>query len=109
MDERREDNRRRCLLGARVVFNGRASTYSCTVRNVSDTGAMLIFGEKPYVPLLIELLLDNRRTVAPARVIWRDDNRIGLQFLERQISSDLSAISPGLLMDIVTPASRQMH
>jgi hypothetical protein len=109
MDERREDKRRRCLLGARVVFNGRGSTLSCTVRNVSDTGAMLVFGETPYIPKMIELLLDNRRTIAPAHVIWRDGNKVGLQFLERQISSDLSAVAPGLLMDIAPPASSQVH
>jgi hypothetical protein len=109
MEERREDKRRRCLLGARVVFNGRDSTLSCTVRNVSDTGVMLAFGETPYIPQIIELLLDNRRTVAPARIIWRDGERVGLQFLERQTASDLSAVSPGLLMDVAPPASSQVH
>jgi PilZ domain len=109
MDERREDKRRRCLLGARVVFNGRDSTMSCTVRNVSDTGALLIFGETPYIPQMFELLLDNRRTVAPVTVVWRDGERVGVQFQERQVSSEFSAIAPGLLIDVAKPASGRLH
>jgi hypothetical protein len=110
MDERRNAVRRRCLLGARVIFNKRASSFSCTVRNVSDSGALLIFGENdPFVPELVELLLDNRRTVAPGRVIWRSENRIGLNFLEPQTATDLSAVSYGLLADLPTPRDRVVH
>jgi hypothetical protein len=108
MKERREKDRRRCLLGARAVFNSRTSTLACTVRNVSDTGAMLVFGEMPDLPHLIELLLDNRRTLAPARLVWRQDNKVGIHFLERQTANDLSAISPGLLADISAPPTSQL-
>jgi hypothetical protein len=110
MDERRNAARRRCLLGAKVVFNNRASTMSCLVKNVSDSGALLVFGESdPFVPEMVELLLDNRRTMAAGHVVWRSSSKIGLRFLEPQAASDLSAISYGLLGDLPAPRDRVVH
>jgi PilZ domain len=109
MDNRRHSARRRCLLGARVVFNARASTMSCTVKNLSETGALLVFGETPLIPEMVELLLDNRRTVAPARVVWRQDTKVGISFKEQQLMTDLAAIAPGLLMDVASAPSGSMH
>jgi hypothetical protein len=80
MEERRKTQRSRCLLGARVVFNARSSTMSCTVKNHSDEGAQLLFGETPYIPNQIEIMLDNRRMLVPAAVVWRSGCRVGIAF-----------------------------
>ncbi len=80
MIERRQNGRHRCLLGARVVFNNRKSTMSCTVRNYSDEGALLVFGETPCIPDLLELVLDNRKTLATAQIIWRKHMKVGVIF-----------------------------
>ncbi len=71
MDERRKSARRRCLIGARAVFNNRSSTLNCTLRNWSEDGCLLSFGETPYLPNRIELVLDNRETLMPGRIVWR--------------------------------------
>jgi PilZ domain len=110
MDERRNAARRRCLLGARVVFNNRESTISCTVKNVSDSGALLVFGENnPFVPEAAELLLDNQRTMAAGHIVWRSQTKIGFKFLEPQTLSTTSVVSQGLLADLPTPRDRVVH
>ncbi len=89
MDERRRIARRRCLIGARVVYNNRSSTLSCTIRNRSDDGCLLSFGENPYLPNQIEIVLDNRNTLMPARIVWRQDLNIGIVFPRGQFMQEL--------------------
>ncbi len=89
MIERRKMTRNRCLLGARVVFNGRNSTMSCTLRNFSEDGAMLLFGETPYIPQQLEIVLDNRTTLMPVQVAWRRDNTVGIAFPRGSFMAEL--------------------
>lgn len=39
--EQRQATRHRTLKGAKIVFNDGHSTISCTVRNLSETGALV--------------------------------------------------------------------
>lgn len=89
MEERRKSARARCLLGARVVFNARSSTLSCTVRNHSEDGALLMFGEPPYMPDLLEMVLDNRQTLVPVEVVWRSERMIGIAFPRGRFMAEL--------------------
>jgi hypothetical protein len=91
MIERRKAARSRCLLGARVVFNARSSTMSCTVRNYTEDGALLIFGETPYIPDMLEVVLDNRKTLVPAQIAWRSHMKIGVVFPRGQFLAELKA------------------
>jgi hypothetical protein len=78
MDDRRNDGRSRALKSAKIVFNNRFSVIDCTVRNLSDTGCCLQLGDPIGVPDKFELEFGpaNRS----CRVMWRKDNRIGVQF-----------------------------
>jgi hypothetical protein len=89
MVERRKYARHRSLLGARVVFNNRSSTMSCTVRNYSEDGALLKFGERPYIPDQLEILLDNRNTLMPAQIVWRHNDTVGIAFPRGRFMSEL--------------------
>jgi len=80
MVERRKSTRNRCLIGARVVFNTRTSTMSCTLRNYSEEGALLKFGETPFVPGQLELVINNRETLMPAQLRWRQGDMAGIEF-----------------------------
>jgi hypothetical protein len=91
MIERRKAARNRCLLGARVVFNNRSSTMSCTMRNYTEDGALLIFGETPYIPDMLEVVLDNRKTLMPAQVAWRDGMKVGVVFPRGRFMAELKA------------------
>jgi hypothetical protein len=89
MEERRKAARSRCLLGARVVFNARSSTMSCTIRNHSEDGAQLMFGEAPCIPDQLELILDNRRIRVPADVMWRSGRLVGVAFPRGRFMAEL--------------------
>ncbi len=89
MSERRKLPRTRCLVGARVVFNNRSSTLSCTLRNRSDDGCLLSFGEQPYIPDQIEIVLDNRSTLMPAQVVWRGNMQVGVAFPRGRFMQEL--------------------
>ena len=78
MDDRRNDGRSRALKSAKIVFNNRFSVIDCTVRNLSDTGCCLQLGDPVGVPEKFELEIGP--TNRSCRVMWRKDNRIGVQF-----------------------------
>ena len=50
MEERRRYQRLRTYLGARAVFNRRASTVDCLIRNLSEDGARIDFAEGVAIP-----------------------------------------------------------
>jgi len=104
MIERRKVARGRCLLGARVVFNNRSSTLSCTLRNHSDDGALLRFGETPYIPDQIEIVLDNRATLMPALVVWRGVDSVGIAFPRGRFMGELREDAAKTLVSLERPA-----
>jgi hypothetical protein len=53
--------RRRVLKGARIVFNNDSSTVNCVVRNMSETGALLVVESSLGVPEEFHLVLDDGR------------------------------------------------
>jgi len=77
------DNRRaprmRTLKGARVVLPNNTSTFECTVRNLSDTGALLQMISTLGIPNRFSLLMDDGRS-SECEVAWRTDTRIGVRF-----------------------------
>ncbi len=90
MVERRKSARNRCLLGARVVFNARSSTLSGLLKNHTEDGALLKFGEAPYIPDQLEIVLDNRTTLMPAKVVWRRGDTVGIMFPRGQFMAELN-------------------
>ena len=78
MDERRNGARLRALKSGKIVFNNRWSIIDCTVRNLSDRGCCLQLGDPVGVPDRFELEVGPSKR--NCRVMWRKDNRIGVQF-----------------------------
>jgi hypothetical protein len=78
MSERRNNERRRRLKSGTIVFNNATSVYSCTVRNVSKTGACLMVASPLTVPAEFELMTEGDRR--PCTVTWRRPDRIGVKF-----------------------------
>lgn len=78
--ERRRSARTRTLIGGKVIFNQRQSTLDCTVRNLSDDGALLVFPDSVALPELFELYLPLKRESRMVRCRWRDSERIGVSF-----------------------------
>jgi hypothetical protein len=87
MDERRKGVRSKSLLGARIVYNNRASTIDCTVRNISPTGARLVFGGPVAAPDEFDLVISQKERTHRCRIAWRKANEIGVAFVDAQESA----------------------
>jgi hypothetical protein len=80
-DRRRERApRRRTLLSGKIVYNESRSVQNCTVRDMSTTGAKLVFGIVPNCPRVIDLVLHNG-VVRHCEVVYRRETTMGVRFL----------------------------
>ena len=79
MDEHRIATRHRVLKGGTIAFNG-AAGISCTVRNVSNTGAALDVISPVGIPQSFTLVIDGSDASRPCHVVWRKEKRIGIAF-----------------------------
>jgi len=79
MSEQRRVVRRRVLKAAKIGFN-RGSIIDCTVRNMSETGALLQVASPLGIPDSFDLMLDGEKTLWACRVIWRKERQIGVEF-----------------------------
>lgn len=71
--------RQRVLKGATLTYNRGFCALECTVRNRSDTGARLAFGETMGLPPRFDLAVDGQQP-RPARVVWRSMIAAGIVF-----------------------------
>ena len=94
MKERRLSARKRSLLQGRVYYNHRRATVDCLVRDISEQGAKLVFGEAAAIPDVIELYLPGREELHRVVVQWRKDNEMGVDFALTGLTADTDAASP---------------
>ena len=93
MTDIRRADRIRCLLRAQIIFNNRMSTVDCTIKNISETGAKLVLANTLSVPNEFELHIPQKGRSYRARMIWRDTESLGVEFVEAH-TNDLSYTSP---------------
>jgi hypothetical protein len=79
MTEHRTARRHRVLKGGTIAFNG-AAGISCTVRNLSETGAALDVISPVGIPAAFTLVIDGDNVAKPCHVVWRKEKRIGVAF-----------------------------
>ncbi|KUL97137.1 hypothetical protein DK26_04305 [Bosea sp. WAO] len=89
--ERRQHARNRTLIGAQIIFNQRQSTLDCTVRNLSEQGALLVLSDAIATPELFELYFPLKRESRMARARWRDGARQGVEFTRPAKTDDAPA------------------
>lgn len=80
VSERRRSARHRTFIGGQIIFNQRQSTLDCTVRNLSDDGALIVLSDSVVTPELFELYFPLKREHRMARSCWRDGERQGVEF-----------------------------
>jgi hypothetical protein len=78
MGDGRKAPRHRVLKAGTISFGGGGIT--CTVRNLSDTGAALDVTSPVGIPDSFVLVLDTEDAQRPCRVVWRKEKRIGIVF-----------------------------
>lgn len=78
-EDSRETQRHRTLKGGRIVVNDGFSTFDCTIRNLSETGAKLVVTSSLPIPQRFELAMNDGRSFA-CEVAWRTETEIGVHF-----------------------------
>lgn len=80
MSNKRAVDRRRVFKGGKIVFNQGGSVVDCTVRNVSETGALVNVVNAMTVPQDFELRWDDK--ARHCSVAWRKMDSLGVKFDE---------------------------
>jgi PilZ domain len=83
MEERRTFPRSRAYIRAQIAYNNRCCTMDCLVRNMSQDGARLIFAGAATIPAKFDIVIRQQGRYRPARVIWREETALGVQFLDQ--------------------------
>ncbi|MBR1160416.1 PilZ domain-containing protein [Bradyrhizobium elkanii] len=86
MQDRRQSVRDKVFYGAVAEINERGSTMDCVVRNISEGGACVEFGDAVHLPEEMNLSVARKGRSFLARLIWRQANKVGLAF--RVLTSD---------------------
>jgi hypothetical protein len=84
MQERRVVHRNRSYLGGQVAYNNRRATMDCTVRNMSQNGAKIVFSAPVLIPDEFDMLIPHKGESRRARIVWREDLQAGITFLESE-------------------------
>jgi hypothetical protein len=71
--------RQRVLKAARIVFDD-LSTMDVGLRDLSATGAKLIVGNGLLIPNTFRLIVNADQSIRPAKVAWRKESQIGIEF-----------------------------
>lgn len=78
MDEKRKLPRTRVLKAGMISFGG--SAISCTVRNLTTSGAMLDVVSPLGLPKQFTLVISSDDVRHRSRIVWIKENRIGVSF-----------------------------
>jgi hypothetical protein len=78
MTERRMAPRSRVLKTGRLVLSEKAPKLECTIRNLSESGALLQVSSTFGIPADFDLFIGSERQ--SCHVVWRTDTRLGVAF-----------------------------
>ena len=76
--ERRAIPRKPVLMSGAIQFGG--GVVNCLVRDMTIAGAALDVAEPHNIPERFNLVFKADGTLIPCHVIWRQDERIGVNF-----------------------------
>jgi hypothetical protein len=80
VSERRTSARQRSFLRGQIYFNNRRSTLDCLIRDISSTGARLIFSDAVTVPDIVDIFIPQKEQTLRAHVQWRHGDEVGVAF-----------------------------
>jgi hypothetical protein len=78
MLDRRQEQRRRSLLGAELSFNHPQTQYDCVIRNFSASGALLVFADPTLLPTDFDVQVAHWKEAFRARLVWRRAEQVGV-------------------------------
>lgn len=81
--ERRPAPRQRVLLAGKLANADATETIDCTIRNLSDDGAMIETTTPQLLPGVVHLMRVKDGAVWDVEVVWRRGARVGLKLKDR--------------------------
>ena len=82
MAERRKLVRSRVLKNAKFIVDA-SLLIDCFVRNVTVAGAQVELPRTAELPDRLTMTFDGGRTLRSCRIVWRDQNKAGLEFVRQ--------------------------
>ncbi len=92
--EGRRSARVRTFLEARVSYSDGAISTPCTVNQLSDIGARLSVPSTVTLPATFEIAIPQRGIARRAKLVWRRDDLVGIDFLDGAASEPTSTMDP---------------
>jgi hypothetical protein len=81
MIERRQAERHKTYKGAQILCGAGPPIIGCVVRNLSRTGACIEVDMVIRTSRLFNLMLDSDGSMRACQVVWRTEQRMGVQFI----------------------------
>ena len=81
-NERRAAPRRRALLSGKLTTPDTRRSDSCTIRNLSPTGAKLTMTSQEPFPSDVWLVVAKEGLAMRTRTVWRHGTEVGVDFVE---------------------------
>ena len=78
--ERRQTSRQKSFLRGSIHFNNRRSVVDCLIRDISPSGARLVFSDTVTTPDVLELYIPQKEQTLRVSVIWRHGQELGVAF-----------------------------
>ncbi|MDQ2955023.1 MAG: PilZ domain-containing protein [Pseudomonadota bacterium] len=93
-DERRQSPRQKAFLKGRI--NNGLGDVDCLIRDLSATGAKLMFSGGITMPGIIDLQIPTKKQTIRAKVQWRNGDEMGVSFLEDTQAAPAPAYAPSV-------------
>ena len=95
MVESRRADRIRSFLRAKILFNNQNSSFDCIVRNISARqGRRSRPATQISVPSQFDLEIPQKGRTYRAKIVWRDAEAIGVEFVQKLIHQATTAADP---------------
>jgi hypothetical protein len=78
-EHHRSAHRQRTLKAAKVVLTD-WTAIDCTIRDISETGARLVFGDAFKLPEEFRIIIVMTNTIRPVRLLWQRGLTAGVSF-----------------------------
>ena len=83
--------RERTFLKAKASYSDGAMSTPCTVVQISETGARLNIDASFVLPDLFDIEIPQRSITCRAKVVWRDQTQVGVEFMAGNVPALASA------------------
>ena len=82
--EARRSKRARTVLHARLSYGDGAISTECPVNQLSDIGARINVASSVALPDMFEIAIPQKGISARAKLIWRKDDQVGVDFFDER-------------------------